>query len=399
MCKPDSISDHRQDTAGQNKPAFVASPSRRRKLWELHVDNHCPVIGVGLPLATLRQLIEGRLCVKKAYDDYTLHVAAVNACASRNPLSELLQKELDRRYQQPLRQTRQLRRSADLWQYWRTALADGDVAGAFWAVLTHPCCEVTIQDQACRDMHMLQHQTGASHRADMQRLRQLQEENLVLGRELAAAQERTTRFLAEKTAEIDQSNRAQILLRAENIGKESLIASLRAELADLRSSIPALPTRQRLAAQIGELQAERRWLQQEQQRLRQRLQELAPQPLVTEPAAQPVAASSLRLEDRRILCVGGREGSVTIYRQLIERVGAQFSHHDGGREDNLQLLECSLAGADLVICQTACISHDAYWRVKDYCKRTGKRCVYVDNPSGSGLSRQLEHLMQAESET
>jgi hypothetical protein len=34
-----------------------------------------------------------------------------------------------------------------------------------------------------------------------------------------------------------------------------------------------------------------------------------------------------------------------------------------------------------VICQTGCISHSAYWRVKDYCKRNGKRCVFIDNPA------------------
>lgn len=34
--------------------------------------------------------------------------------------------------------------------------------------------------------------------------------------------------------------------------------------------------------------------------------------------------------------------------------------------------------ADLVVYQTGCISHNAYWRVKDFCKCTGKRCVFVE---------------------
>ena len=41
-------------------------------------------------------------------------------------------------------------------------------------------------------------------------------------------------------------------------------------------------------------------------------------------------------------------------------------------------LDESLAAADLVICQTGCISHDDYWRVQDHCRRTGKPCILVD---------------------
>jgi hypothetical protein len=54
-----------------------------------------------------------------------------------------------------------------------------------------------------------------------------------------------------------------------------------------------------------------------------------------------------------------------------------------------------LDSADLVICQTGCISHDAYWRVKDHCKRTGKRCVFVEKPSRAGLQRALNALVPA----
>jgi hypothetical protein len=64
-------------------------------------------------------------------------------------------------------------------------------------------------------------------------------------------------------------------------------------------------------------------------------------------------------------------------------------NHDGGDEDSAAKLDSTLAAADLVICQTGCISHDAYWRVKDHCKRTGKRCVFVDTPSRAGLERAL----------
>lgn len=45
-------------------------------------------------------------------------------------------------------------------------------------------------------------------------------------------------------------------------------------------------------------------------------------------------------------------------------------------------LEASLAAADMVICQTGCLSHNAYWRVHDHCQRTGKTCVLVAQAPG-----------------
>jgi hypothetical protein len=104
--------------------------------------------------------------------------------------------------------------------------------------------------------------------------------------------------------------------------------------------------------------------------------------------AQRITLHGLLAE--RVLCVGGRAGNVAGYRSVIEEAGAEFLHHDGGLEDNVARLETSMAAADLVICQTACISHSAYWRVKDFCKRHQKRCIFVDNPSVTTLQRALE---------
>jgi len=101
------------------------------------------------------------------------------------------------------------------------------------------------------------------------------------------------------------------------------------------------------------------------------------------------------LVDRSVLCVGGRAASLPVYRRLVEGVGGRFLHHDGGEEDNAGRLDTTLAAADLVICQTGCISHNAYWRVKDHCKRTGKRCVFVENPSSASLRRALADLTPA----
>ena len=52
--------------------------------------------------------------------------------------------------------------------------------------------------------------------------------------------------------------------------------------------------------------------------------------------------------------------------------------------------EYGVRAADLVICQTSCVSHDAYWRVQDHCKRTGKPCLLIDQPQPLRCFRRPE---------
>lgn len=54
------------------------------------------------------------------------------------------------------------------------------------------------------------------------------------------------------------------------------------------------------------------------------------------------------------------------------------------------LLQASLAAADLVICQTGCLSHGAYWRDNGHCRRSGSACVLPDAPSSTHVA-QLSH--------
>jgi hypothetical protein len=95
------------------------------------------------------------------------------------------------------------------------------------------------------------------------------------------------------------------------------------------------------------------------------------------------------LQGRQVLCVGGVRHAVARYRSRVERLGARFEHHDGGVEDGLTGLDGRLQRADLVICQAACINHEAYHRIKRHCERTGTPCLYLDRPSLARLDRAL----------
>lgn len=376
--------------------------SRRRRLWDLPETCHCPVIGVCLPLGMLRRLVGKAMAGKVQASDYDIHVGAVAECGRRSRLSEILQRTLECRHAQAIQHFRAAKTVEAVASLWIGAMQADDVTGAFWAALTHPRCNSALQEALCRDMHMLQHQAGAATRADITKLDALMRENAVLTRELGKVQERTTRLFAEKSASIKAMTAELMRARGDMIARDSAIAFLRAELNELQASIPGLESRRRLQGKLATMADRHREqdarigdLRQQLIRAQQQVEKLTGEQSLLAVSAVPdtvdtaTPSASAVVHDKTILCVGGRQGNVSSYRDLIEQIGGRFAHHDGGLEDSSGLLDASLAAADLVICQTGCISHNAYWRVKEYCKRTGKRCVFVDNPSTSGLSRSL----------
>lgn len=354
---------------------------------------------------TLRRLVNKALGGKAVADDYEVHVGAVAECVHRNRLSGLMQDELERRYAREVKAYRLVKTTKAVADMWATAVRQGDVAGAFWAALTHPHCDDILQEVLCRDMHMLQHQAGATVRIDIAKFNALMDENAILSRELGKVQTRSTRLLSDKNGEIERLHVQLMQLRAEGVAKDSRLAFLSEDLAALKASIPGFDAGVRLQKKVVQMAARQTELEGQNTELRQKLASATKSlealgsaalsavrtdvPERPEPYLSPV---TVYLKQKTVLCVGGRSGNIANYRDLVERVGGRFAHHDGGLEDSQSVLDSSLAAADLVICQTGCISHNAYWKVKDFCKRTGKRCVFVENPSASSLVRGLEQM-------
>jgi hypothetical protein len=191
--------------------------------------------------------------------------------------------------------------------------------------------------------------------------------------------------------------------RAQVVAKDAQLAFLRQDLETLQATIAGFEERERLQRRLQDAQARNQQLESHNAELRRRLAVAERAALQAVQAGKPAAlvpavsvvvepVQAMDLQHKVVLCVGGRSGSVASYRDAVERTGARFAHHDGGLEDNVAALDATMAAADMVICQTGCISHNAYWRVKDYCKRTGKRCLFVENPSTSSLERGLAQV-------
>lgn len=411
MCQPDPNQLEtlvRLATADTGATLLSVKPpstgSRRRRLWELDSHAHCPIVGVCMPIAALRRLVDKVLAGRAVADDYELHCGVIAECRLRTPVAEAVQRELDRRCMLALRQAAQAKTTEALAAWWHESSQGKDLAGAFWATLTHARCTPALEHQVLGEVHMLQHQVGMARRVDLQHFENLIDENAVLARELGAAQQRCARQADEQRQRSEQQQSQIVQLRAQLIGRDTALATLREDLQTLEAAAPGLKSRFELAREnerqverIHQLERALLQAQQEAERQRRHSDELSAELQRREAAPTELAPTEpiTRLDDRAVLCVGGRPASVPVYRQLIEHTGGRFLHHDGGEQDSPAKLDSTLAAADLVICQTGCISHDAYWRVKDHCKRTGKRCIFVESPSATGLKRALLALVPA----
>ncbi|MES2832909.1 MAG: DUF2325 domain-containing protein [Pseudomonadota bacterium] len=383
--------------------AQTCSSSRRRKLWELPAGAHCSVIGVGVPAVLLRKTLKSVVDNALTMSDYDFHVGAVGHCRLRNPISTVLQKLLDRRFAAAVRVFQAAKNKETLVSLWIKAIDDGDVAGPFWAGLTHPLCTPEIQEAMINDMHLIQHQACAMFRSDTREVESLEKRIHGLAAELGQTRDRHARQIAEKSVLIQNLQQDLSQALGEVKAKDHKILTLMQELAAVCTAVAAVDVEALNTEKTRLLRESNQAYEKRIRALERQLRRKAVRPdigrqdaLAGESSRQelPISADenalvSLKLPAQQVLCVGGRAGNVPDYREVVEKAGAQFVYHDGGIEDNQRLLESGLAAADMVICQTGCISHNAYWRVKDFCKRTGKRCVYVDNPSTSSLIKGL----------
>ncbi|WP_300752829.1 DUF2325 domain-containing protein [Janthinobacterium sp.] len=201
------------------------------------------------------------------------------------------------------------------------------------------------------------------------------------------AQARCSTQLAEQAARIAQLEAQLMRTQAKVVMRDTQLALVREELSALAAAAPGLPTRVRLARRVE-------WLS---ERVQDLMRELLRLQWVPAPSALPQQQTSLQpellaqLREKSVLCVGQdlgqAAGGVYVAQQAIEQAGGRFLHHAGAGDD-AAALEASLVAADLVICQTGCVSHDAYWRVHDHCKRTGKQCVLVEQPQAMHFVRK-----------
>jgi hypothetical protein len=229
---------------------FEFGASRRARLWELSPNLHCSIVGTCLTAAELRQVFVrlGDADARTA-SDHALHGRGVRAASRRDDGGKALGKALDKRHEGAIRRFGKADTTARLRELWRESLDHGDVAGPYWALLTHPLADSELVQDVFGDVHMLSHQVGAAARLDIARLRRLEAELGERDEKIARQQARLAEAAAERAAARETIARLEARLAAREVSAAvadidvSAMASARRELAEEAARATALASK------------------------------------------------------------------------------------------------------------------------------------------------------------
>lgn len=397
------------------RPPLQPRPAGRLKLWELEPRFHCAVIGTCLTLDDLRQACErAGLEPHTPLADYELHHAFVAMADRPSPAIGHLQKVLERRYRDSVARLHRVARE-DWESVWREAVDQGRVAGMFWALLTRADLPLRLRDRIAGDVHMLSHLSGASRREDLQRVPTLERRVASVQRKLERNRQEYQRRHNEQRLELQrlrqrlrEAQRAERQLqqaqaRIQELERNDLVKRLRtqvecyaAQLADTRlgreRAESALETARRQYAYESESHCRTRALLHQVARERAALEQFVEGELAPTPCAGTATECDLDLCGRCILYVGGRQHVTAHLSRMVQRCNGELICHDGGLEDNRARLAALLPRADAVVCPLDCVSHDAYQRVKRFCKQYAKRLILLPTASLSAFARGLQEI-------
>lgn len=386
-------------------------PARRARLWDLDDKLHCPIIGTCISIEELQRFARRFQFAGPTDDDFTVHVEAVGLARKRNPVSEALQRHLEKKFHLVVERFAKLKSDGELRQQWIECCARGEVAGPLWAVCTHRAVSAETRQRAYTDVHMLSHQVGAGQAADARRLAYLEGENAELkrshSRELALLRQQladVSAGLARREGALEQAAVLQKRLQRFESGQayiemgQRLLALQTSHEALLGTSRQLQDMERQLKESREELRrllAERDAAVEEREAMAHVLQ-LREAPVCGNTGSEDCAGCSEALTARCVLYVGGRASLLAQYRQLAERLGITLIHHDGGQEESLSRLPELIRGADAVVCPTDRISHNAYYHVKAHCKRVGKPCLFYRGGGVSGFAVAMARVSRGE---
>lgn len=388
------------------QPAPVARP-RRSTLADLDLHLHCSIIGTCLSTGELRKLVPRfQTHIDRQHaSDLDIHHAAVGICCDRLPGWKDINKALDTRHLLVIKRFKAAPDEAALLALWRQAMASGEVPGAYWALMTHPCITPDLRATAYGDVHMLSHLVGAANRADIRRLVALEAKADELRQQNERQQERlrdqalrhgaTTRQLEEEVRTL----RAQSRQQQGTDELTALLAQARAELAacDGRVALHLARAeeaeRKRAASDALTVSLQGELARVEAQAGDALADALAVERALTAALANDGNGTTLPpLDGHCIAYIGGRPGAVATLVRLVADAGGQLLVHDGGIEERQGTLVSTLARARTVVFPVDCISHAAMHTIKRSCEQTGARYYPVRSASVASMILLLQRV-------
>jgi molybdopterin-binding protein len=235
----------------RSKGGEDSAPGGRVRLSDLDTNYYCSVIGTCLTTDELRKLV-ARFGDVAGASDLEVHHEAVRLAAQGTAAIKALQKALDHRHAPALQRLSKIHDAAALTASWEDALRQGDIPGAYWAVLMHRKATAELRQRAFGDVHMLSHLVGAANRADIRRLVALEHDNAELRERLDRHLLRSQELVEERDKTI--ASQKQALIEAGNARG----AMLPPEATDLAHAMRARAEEGERAAALIAVQTGRR---------------------------------------------------------------------------------------------------------------------------------------------
>jgi hypothetical protein len=389
--------------------ALSPQPAKRGKIWDLSDTLHCSIIGTCLSNAELRHvLVRLKVTGAEAADDHDLHVMGVMLAGRREAGAKLLQRALDRRHGLSIKRFARAKDEETLRRMWEESVQSGDIPGAYWAVLSHPIATDAVVKKAFRDVHMLSHLVGAANRADIRRLRQLEEQNDALTEKLNRQQQQLRDGFTSRDETIRRLNEMLVHQAGHSLAGQAPDNSNGGEVETLGGVIAEM------SRKLGQEVARRERLEQRLSTTSAALQKMEATLQRTTTERDALAREVESIEDhvagllepatagngtpefsgRTILYVGARVHQIPQFKALVERTGARFLHHDGGIEHSSTLLPGLVSRADHLFFPIDCISHDAASTIKRLCRQLVKPYHPLRTASLATLVSALTRISQ-----
>ncbi|MFT7773725.1 DUF2325 domain-containing protein [Roseateles sp.] len=359
-------------------PEGGAGTQPRAKLHHLDPHLHCSVIGTCLGTDELRRLMARHTPVK-GLDDLEVHHLAVSLAARGGDASKAIHKALDQRHAGTLRSFAGATDEAALRAAWRQAWQQGEIPGAYWAILTHRGTTPELRQQAFGEVHMLSHLMGSANRQEIRRFVALEKDNTELRERLEREQSRRQEAQQARDA-LAEDLRNQALAFEARLAEAKAALPGRAQAADAAELVAVHTQRreraERSAEEAGQaLERQRLQLERAQQQAQTLSEELAAAEAELQRLSSPTspgatgAAAPHPLQGRKLLYVGGRPSSTPAIRDFVQRHGGEFLHHDGGLEARKGMLAALLPRADVVVFPVDCVDHDSVLNLKRLSER------------------------------
>ena len=385
------------DAAGCCTPAPRANISRRIGLADLDPHFHCSIIGTCLSTSELRKIVLCVVPLAKDADDIEVHHEAVSLAQRGGPAAKAIQKALEQRHDASIRKFAAATDAQAVLAGWNQARASGDVPGAYWATMTHAATSPEVRKKAFGDVHMLSHLVGAANRADIRRLVALEAENQTLKAQVAEQQQRIHSMVAEQAEALRRVQDELAVLRGrQQAASPAPVMDPLDRQALITAQSQRIATAEAREAHANEVM---RTTQSELDSLRQELDSSRAEARAVEAlvaglhaAADDRDTGALALANKQIVYVGGRPGTTSTIRALVERAGGSFQDHDGGLEDRKGRLPAMIASADMVVFPVDCVDHDSVNMLKRVCQHQGITYYPLRSASVASFVELMERL-------